>query len=101
MKLERLGGGWIRGSISASGSGDLGGGLGAGDLGEIGDLGGGGRGLLAGAGSTIGEGLTSGGSGELTEAEIEERELVEWASLKECQRRFMRENGVDGELGLL
>jgi hypothetical protein len=31
---------------------------------------------------------------ELTEAEIEERELVEWASLKECQIKFMRETGV-------
>lgn len=30
----------------------------------------------------------------LSEAEIEERELVEWASLKECQVRFLRECGV-------
>lgn len=31
---------------------------------------------------------------DLTEAEIEDRELVEWACLKECQITFMKENRV-------
>ena len=33
------------------------------------------------------------GNGGLTAEEIEERELVQWASLKEYQDRFARESG--------
>lgn len=48
------------------------------------------------AGSNISEVGSEGGDGlgRLSEAEIEERELVEWASLKECQVRFLRDCGV-------
>jgi hypothetical protein len=66
IRLERLGCGWI--NVGAAG-------------GKEGQ--GGGEGGLAGV---VGDGLS--------EAEIEERELVEWASLKECQVRFLRECGV-------
>ncbi len=55
----------------------------------------GGAGGAAGGGGT---GVAEEGSEDallrLSEAEIEERELVEWASLKECQVRFLRECGV-------
>lgn len=56
-------------------------------LGGSAEEGGGGGGLRLGT-------STGGSTAELTDAEIEERELVEWASLKECQIKFMRENGV-------
>ena len=47
-------------------------------------------------GSSVSEGGQEDGDGlvRLSEAEIEERELVEWASLKECQVKFLREFGV-------
>ncbi len=83
MKLERLGSGWIRGGVAPSPMADN-------------EVGIGGIGVEGGGGM---EGGTE-GTGELTEAEIEERELVEWASLKECQIKFMRENGV-GATGLM
>jgi hypothetical protein len=76
MKLERLGSGWIRGNVGPPNDGP--------------------------AVYEAAEGVDGGGGAgrgrNLTEAEIEERELVEWASLKECQMKFMRDNGVGGEL---
>lgn len=42
--------------------------------------------------ATAGEGGGGRGGGALTEAEMKERELLEWASLKECQIKFIREN---------
>lgn len=82
MKLERLGSGWIRGVVAPSPIADT----------EVG---------MGGVGVESGDMEAGGGViGELTEAEIEERELVEWASLKECQIKFMRENGV-GAAGLM
>lgn len=75
MKLERLGSGWIRGFVAPSPIADNEVGMGRVGV-ESGDMEAGG-----------------GAIGELTEAEIEERELVEWASLKECQIKFMGENG--------
>ena len=82
MKLERLGSGWIRGVVAPSPTANN----------EVGIRGVGVEGNEMEAGSGV--------IGELTEAEIEERELVEWASLKECQVKFMRENGV-GAAGLM
>jgi hypothetical protein len=76
MKLERLGSGWIRGKFGPPNDGPA---------------------MYEAAGAVEG----SGGAGRgrtLTEAEIEERELVEWASLKECQMKFMRDSGVGGGL---
>lgn len=96
MKLERLGSGWIRGGVKAED-----------DNGEIGAraMSGGEMGVRGMGVSTLSLGTMGGGGGggegngineafSLTEEEIEERELVEWASLKECQVRFMRENGM-------
>jgi hypothetical protein len=74
MKLERLGTASIRGGMPSPGIPGYEGVMGGGQVGSM-------------------------GSGELTEGDIEERELVEWASLKECQMKFMRENGV-GRWGL-
>ncbi len=70
MKLERLGSGWVTGAMTAPPDAQ---GIGAGP---------------GGVGGIVGLGI------ELTDAEIEEGELVEWASLKECQMKFMRESGI-------
>lgn len=85
MKLERLGSGWIRGGLPPSpAESDI---RGVGASAAVGMGGGGAEGTAQGMG---------GSAGELSEVEIEERELVEWASLKECQIKFMRENGLGG-----
>ena len=90
MKLERLGSSWIRGVIpTAPSSNELG--IEGGGDGVV--LEGRGGGELATAVAAVGAVAAPGGT-ELTEAEIEEKELVEWANLKECQMKFIRENGM-------
>lgn len=84
MKIERLGSAWIRGPNGASGF--------APSESRSGD------GEAAGAGVGLpGNGDFEWGA-ELTRAETEEKEVLEWANLKECQSKFLRENGVDATM---
>jgi hypothetical protein len=81
MKIERLESAWVRGPSVASGF--------APSDSRSGDV------------EAAGPGVGLPGNGdfewgaELTRAETEEREVVEWANLKECQSKFLKEGGVD------